>query len=69
MSIFKASLFRYHHSTLREAYDHLVQRRRIALPNTGFFLQLIRYENDLRKDNTSETKQSLSCVNSHRIEV
>ncbi|CAF1202758.1 unnamed protein product [Rotaria sordida] len=41
-SIVLAYLLKYHHNNLREAYDHLVQRRRIALPNTGFFLQLIR---------------------------
>lgn len=41
-------LCRFHHNTLREAYTHLVERRRIASPNTGFFLQLIRYEKELR---------------------
>jgi hypothetical protein len=39
---------RYHHDTLYKAYDYLLERRRIAAPNLSFFLQLIRYENELR---------------------
>ena len=41
-------LFRYHHDTLYKAYDYLLERRRCAAPNLSFFLQLIRYEKDLR---------------------
>jgi len=41
-------LFRYHHDTLYKAYDYLLERRRMAAPNLSFFLQLIRYENELR---------------------
>lgn len=39
--------YRYHFDTLHEAYDHLVRCRKIAAPNFGFFLQLIRYEKEL----------------------
>ncbi len=41
-------LFRYHHDTLPKAYDYLLERRRMAAPNLSFFVQLIRYENELR---------------------
>ncbi len=39
---------RYHHDSLSKAYDYLLERRRIAAPNFSFFLQLIRYEKELR---------------------
>ncbi len=39
---------RYHHDSLSKAYDYLLERRRIAAPNLGFLLQLIRYEKELR---------------------
>ena len=39
---------RYHHDTFYKAYDYLLERRRVAVPNLSFFLQLIRYENELR---------------------
>jgi len=38
---------KYHHNTLKEAYYYLVEKRPQILPNEGFLLQLIRYENDL----------------------
>jgi hypothetical protein len=41
-------LFRYHHDSLIKAYDYLLERRRMASPNYSFFLQLIRYEKELR---------------------
>ncbi|CAF1283658.1 unnamed protein product, partial [Rotaria sordida] len=41
-SIVLAYLLRYHHNSLAEAYDYLVERRRFAAPNHAFFLQLIR---------------------------
>ena len=44
------SQFRYHHYSLKRAYVYLVERRRIAAPNLSFFLQLIRYERELRAD-------------------
>ncbi|CAF3933930.1 unnamed protein product [Rotaria sordida] len=56
-TIVLAYLLRHHHEDLRKAYDYLVERRCIALPNNGFFLQLIRYENDLLQIQNSETKQ------------
>lgn len=40
---------RFHHDTLYKAYDYLLERRRFAVPNHGFFLQLIRYEKELRE--------------------
>lgn len=33
---------------MSKAYEYLLQRRRIAAPNLSFFLQLIRYEKELR---------------------
>ena len=39
---------RYHHDSLSKAYDYLLERRSIAAPNLSFFLQLIRYEKELR---------------------
>ncbi|CAF4371144.1 unnamed protein product, partial [Rotaria magnacalcarata] len=41
-SIVLAYLMKYHYHTVHEAYAHLVARRHIALPNDGFFIQLIR---------------------------
>lgn len=40
--------FRYHHDSLSKAYEYLLERRHIAAPNAAFFLQLIRYEKELR---------------------
>lgn len=40
--------FRYHHDSLIKAYDYLLERRRAAAPNLSFFIQLIRYEKELR---------------------
>jgi hypothetical protein len=44
---------------LIKAYDYLLERRPIAAPNMSFFLQLIRYEEELRatKD-IDETKHN-----------
>ncbi|CAF4973597.1 unnamed protein product, partial [Rotaria socialis] len=39
---------RYHHDSLLKAYDYLIEKRRVAAPNLSFFLQLIRYEKELR---------------------
>ncbi|CAF0734138.1 unnamed protein product [Rotaria sordida] len=47
-SIVLAYLMKYHHDSLIKAYDYLLERRRIAAPNISFFLQLIRYEKELR---------------------
>jgi protein-tyrosine phosphatase len=47
-SIILAYLMKYHHDTLYKAYNYLLERRRIAVPNYSFFIQLIRYENELR---------------------
>ncbi|CAF3073099.1 unnamed protein product [Rotaria socialis] len=57
-SIVLAYLMKYHYHTVHKAYAYLVARRHIALPNDGFFIQLIRYENDLQKTKSSETKQN-----------
>ncbi|UJR07260.1 hypothetical protein I4U23_011548 [Adineta vaga] len=46
-SIVLAYLIKYDKKNLLDAYDHLVTCRRIASPNFGFFLQLIRYEKTL----------------------
>ncbi|CAF3082827.1 unnamed protein product [Rotaria sp. Silwood2] len=47
-SVVLAYLMKYHHDSLLKAYDYLLERRRIAAPNISFFLQLIRYEKELR---------------------
>ena len=47
----RSILFRYHHDSLSKAYDYLLERRRMASPNYSFFLQLIRYEKELRAAN------------------
>ncbi|CAF0881585.1 unnamed protein product [Rotaria sp. Silwood1] len=58
-TIVLAYLMKYHHDSLFKAYDYLLERRRMAAPNMSFFLQLIRYENELRatKD-IDETKNN-----------
>jgi len=50
--------FRYHHSTLDNAYEHLVERRFIAIPNDSFFLQLIRYEKDMHTNKNMNVEQN-----------
>ncbi|CAF1649443.1 unnamed protein product [Rotaria magnacalcarata] len=60
-SIVLAYLLKYHYDTVHEAYAHLVAQRRAAVSNYDFFLQLIRYENDLQYEknlatNTDSTK-------------
>ncbi|CAF1206340.1 unnamed protein product [Adineta ricciae] len=47
-SIVLAYLMKYHHDTLKKAYDYLLERRRVAGPNASFLLQLLRYEKELR---------------------
>ncbi|CAF1045609.1 unnamed protein product [Rotaria sordida] len=47
-TIILAYLMKYHHDSLVKAYDYLLERRRMAAPNMSFFLQLIRYEHELR---------------------
>lgn len=50
---------RFHHDTLYKAYDYLLERRRAAAPNHAFFMQLIRYEKELRaKKEIDETKNN-----------
>ncbi|CAF1380677.1 unnamed protein product [Rotaria magnacalcarata] len=53
-AIIVAYLLRSYFNTLREAYNHLVEQRWIAVPNDAFFLQLIRYEKDLRASSLIE---------------
>ncbi|CAF2135115.1 unnamed protein product [Rotaria magnacalcarata] len=77
-SIILAYLIKYHFDNIYDAYDHLVQCRRIVSPNFGFFLQLIRYESDLHSSKTIkddhvlkepiETVITESSVNSNLIE-
>ncbi|CAF0965764.1 unnamed protein product [Adineta steineri] len=57
-SIVLAYLIKFHHENLTDAYDHLLNRRHIAAPNFGFFLQLIRYEKALNSDKT-DNKDSI----------
>ncbi|CAF1250870.1 unnamed protein product [Adineta steineri] len=47
-SVVLAYLMKYHHDSLGKAYEYLLERRRVAAPNLSFFLQLIRYEKELR---------------------
>jgi len=48
-TIVLAYLMKYHHDTLLKAYDYLLDKRRHASPNYSFLLQLIRYEEELRR--------------------
>lgn len=56
--------YRCHHETLFEAYEHLLLRRRIAAPNFGFFIQLIRYENDLHKNRINSDAKTSTNIDS-----
>ncbi|CAF1050269.1 unnamed protein product [Adineta steineri] len=77
-SIVLAYLMKYHHDTLMEAHDFLLDRRPISCPNPGFLLQLIRYEKKLRnsgvidKQNNNDDKQNpiktLDIPNTSNIE-
>lgn len=48
-----------------DAYDYLLGRRNIAYPNTGFLLQLIRFQNDIGNNepmqNSNESKPSVDA--------
>ncbi|CAF1125747.1 unnamed protein product [Adineta steineri] len=52
-SIILAYLIKYHHDTLFNAYDNLLNRHPFAAPNYGFFIQLIRYEKELHQIQTT----------------
>lgn len=41
---------KYHHQTLKDAYEYLHAKRSQIYPNDGFMLQLIRYEDELVKN-------------------
>ena len=56
MIFFSLSL-RYHHDSLSKAYEYLLQRRHIAAPNMSFFLQLLRYEKELRTSKDIDESQ------------
>ncbi|CAF3726254.1 unnamed protein product [Rotaria sp. Silwood1] len=58
-SIILAYLIKYHHDTLLEAYDYLLDRRLFAAPNYGFFIQLIRYEKKLHKNPAIVERQNI----------
>jgi hypothetical protein len=47
--------FRHHNDSLEKAYEYLLERRPIAAPNYGFFIQLIRYEKQIQ--NKSQDNQ------------
>jgi hypothetical protein len=49
---------RYHHDTLFKAYDYLLDRRPISSPNSGFLLQLIQYEKELRNTGEIDEQQN-----------
>lgn len=38
---------KYHHRSLKEAFEYLIEKRPQIWPNDGFLLQLIRYETEL----------------------
>ena len=46
-TIVLAYLMKYHHSTLREAFFYLAEKRPQVWPNEGFLVQLMRYEGEL----------------------
>jgi len=41
-----------------KAYTYLLERRPISIPNSGFLLQLIRYEKLLRENNIIDNKRN-----------
>ena len=41
-----------------KAYDYLLDRRSIASPNSGFLIQLIRYEQILRNNGIIDDKEN-----------
>ena len=41
-----------------KAYDYLLDRRPISSPNYGFFIQLIRYEKELRKSGLVDVQKN-----------
>ena len=49
----------YHHDTLIKAYDYLLARRSLASPNSGFLLQLIRYEKVLRNSGVIDEQRNI----------
>lgn len=38
---------KYHHNTLKEAFNFLIEKRPQIWPNEGFLVQLMRYEGEL----------------------
>ncbi|CAF3007016.1 unnamed protein product [Rotaria sp. Silwood2] len=57
-SIVLAYLMKYHHDTLIKAYKYLLDRRPQSLPNSGFLLQLIRYEKVLRNSGAIDEQRN-----------
>ncbi|CAF3701139.1 unnamed protein product [Rotaria sp. Silwood1] len=49
---------KYHHDSLIKAYDYLLDRRPICSPNSGFLMQLIRYEKALCNGGTIDEQQN-----------
>jgi len=53
---------KYHHTTLKDAFYFLIEKRPQIWPNEGFLLQLMRYETELIRsreisNNKNETIQ------------
>ena len=46
-TIVLAYLMKYHHNTLKDAFNFLIEKRPQIWPNEGFLLQLLRYETEL----------------------
>ena len=59
LNISRAFHSRYHHDTLLKAYGYLLDRRPSASPNSGFLLQLIRYEKVLRNSGTIDEQRNI----------
>ena len=53
-----AYMMKHHGMTLRQAYQHVKQKRPIIRPNVGFFQQLIAYEKWLHGETTVEIVNS-----------
>ena len=58
---------------MSKAYEYLLQRRHVAAPNLGFFLQLIRYEKQLRatkeideRKNTDDQSNPIETIDSQQ---
>ncbi|CAF0881019.1 unnamed protein product [Didymodactylos carnosus] len=53
-----AYLMKYHHETLEQSFRYLLEKRPMISPNIGFLLQLVQYEEELRKTQEIDTTKN-----------